>query len=165
MNEAELFIITGASGAGKTALIPFLQKQIPDKFKIYDFDEILRPFDGTDEWALEVIDKMMQLTDKNRKDGFSTIVAGLIRPFQVEKIVPHYGINNIKLLLLDITTEERARRLTERGDTMELIGDIEEHEGFRSWINEARYPSEVIDTSDKKPEEVAREISNWINSN
>jgi len=36
----ELFIISGASGSGKTAILQNLKKQLPSSFSVYDFDDI-----------------------------------------------------------------------------------------------------------------------------
>ncbi|RJQ25227.1 hypothetical protein C4577_06255 [Candidatus Parcubacteria bacterium] len=163
--RTEIFIITGASGTGKSVSVLLIKKELSSSYLVYDYDEILRLYDNSDTWADEVTEKMLLITSENKKKNIITVFFGLIRPYLVKKYANKYQINKIKLCLLDISTEERARRLKQRGSSMSLIGDIEEHEGFRTWIDEAGYESVKIDVTDLTPEEVIKNIKGWIVKN
>ena len=52
-----LFIITGASGTGKSSLVPELKNLLPQNYSILDFDELGRPYDNTDVWKDEHLRK------------------------------------------------------------------------------------------------------------
>lgn len=156
--SVELYIITGATGTGKSTLIPILRKNLPTTFSFYDYDEILRPYDHSQTWADEVTEKMMQIASDNKKKNIITIFVGLIRPYLVKKYEKKYNIHSIQFCLLDITTEERKRRLAQRKSSMSPVGGIEEHEGFRKWIKESDYPYKVIDVTNLSPEKVVEQF-------
>lgn len=160
--KTELFIVTGASGTGKSTSVPILKKELPENYLIYDYDEILRPYDETGSWGDEVTEKMLQITQENIQKKMLTVFCGLIRPYLVKKYQDKHGISSIKFLLLDISTEERSRRLNQRGATMSLIGELEEHEGFRIWIDESGYENTKLEVTNLREKEVATKIKNWI---
>lgn len=162
--QTELFTITGASGTGKSTSVPLLRMKLSESFLVYDYDEILRPYDNTETWGDEVTEKMLQITSENTKNNLSTVFLGLIRPYSVKHYQSKYNVGKIKFCLLDISTKERARRLKQRGSSMSLVGGIEEHVGFRSWIGEAGYEHIVVDTAKLTPEEVVDKIYTWIDS-
>ncbi len=158
----KLFIITGASGTGKSTLVPMLQDKLSNEFKVYDFDQILRPYDLTDSWPWEVTEKMLKLAEENSKQDINTICCGLIRPFQVEEVAKNYSVKNIQLCLLDITQQERENRLLKRGNSEHLLEDLDELVGFRSWIKESQYPSITFECSDLTPEQLLEKVLVWI---
>ncbi len=160
--NTELFIITGASGTGKSTSVSLLKKKLPADFLVYDYDEILRPYDFTETWGDEVVEKMLQITSENIKNNITTVFLGLIRPHSVKEHQNKHDVHTIKLLLLDISTEERARRLKQRGSSMSLVYGIEEHEGFRSWISEADYENSMIDVTNLNSDEVVQKIYEWV---
>ncbi len=156
--QTELFIITGASGTGKSTTTLLLKKKLSSSCAVYDYDELLRPFDNTETWGDEVTQKMLQITKGNLEKNLITVVLGLIRPHTVKKYQDSYGVKSIKFCLLDISSEERSKRLATRGSSMSLIDGIEEHVGFRTWIHEAGYESSIINVSNLNPNEVADEV-------
>lgn len=161
--KADLFIITGTSGAGKSTIIPILQQSLSESYRVYDWDEIVRPYDGTGElWANEVTEKMFYITKDNMNKNINTVILGLVKPAWINEHQEHYGINNIKFCLLDISVEERARRLKLRNAPEYLINDLEEHDGLPKWIKESGFPSITIDTTYLTPEEVVAKIEEWI---
>jgi broad-specificity NMP kinase len=162
----ELFIVTGTSGTGKSTLLPLLQESLSSLYKIYDWDEIVRPYDGTgDLWADEVAQELFRLTKINSKKELVTVALGLIRPEWIKKYQEEFEINRIKYCLLNITPEEREGRLRKRGAPEYLIHDLEELQGLPLWIKESGNQYETIDTSDVSVEVVSDQITGWINSN
>jgi broad-specificity NMP kinase len=160
--DTKLYIITGASGTGKSTSALLLKKKLPVSYLVYDYDEILRPFDHTETWGDEVTEKMLNIAKENSEKYIITVVLGLIRPYTVKKHQEKYGVKSIKFCLLDITSEERAKRLAIRGSSMSLVDGIEEHVGFRSWIHEAGYESIVINVTALSPDEVTEKIQEWV---
>lgn len=161
--ETELFIVTGTSGTGKSTITPQLQQQLPNNYAVYDWDELVRSYDGTEDlWAFEVAERMFEVTRDNINQNITTVVLGLIKPAWMEKYKDQYGVKNIKFCLLTISVEERTRRLTQRGAPLHLINDLEEHEGFPQWIQESQFENVMIDTSELSPDEVTDQIKHWI---
>src|SRR5204862_6465974 len=64
----KLYFIAGASGSGKTAIIPDLKKILGDSVAVYDFDDIGVP-DGADKkWRQESTEKWLQKLLSDDKD-------------------------------------------------------------------------------------------------
>jgi len=69
------YFVAGASGSGKTAIIPDLKKILGDSIAVYDFDDIGVP-DGADKkWRQESTDKWLQ---KLLSDGKNACLLGQI---------------------------------------------------------------------------------------
>lgn len=159
-NKASLYIITGATGAGKSAVIPGLRSKLPDNYMVYDFDEILRKYDFTDNWSWEVTDKALEISSKNATKGISTIISGLVRPYQVEKLEEKYHQKDVKFCLLDVNTRERINRLKKRDEVLDE--KLDEAEGFRDWIKESKYQYQIIDTTALTLDELVEKLISWI---
>ena len=161
--STQLFIITGSSGTGKTTVLPFLKKKLPNNFKAYDWDELLRPYDDSGEvWALDVTKKMFQIATSNAVDNTNTVILGLVRPGWIKKLQPKFSFDHIKFCLLDVSVEERTKRLKKRNSPQYLIDDLEEQEGFPLWMRESGFPFAVIDTSNLSVKNVTEKIVDWI---
>lgn len=63
------YFIGGASGSGKTAVMPYLRKVIPDSIEIYDFDEIGVPVEADKKWRQESTEKWLQKLTNDNKDA------------------------------------------------------------------------------------------------
>ena len=163
MIESGLFIVTGASGTGKTTLVPLLKKQLGSTYAVHDFDAIWKPYDFTDDWDTKVIIKGLVMARQNAKEDRFTVVAGLIRPQKVKKLAKKLDFSlPIHFCLLDVSPEARARRLKERKASEELIKDEKELEMLPKWFRDSGYKYFIIDTTQLSIGEVANEIVKWI---
>ena len=63
-----IYFVAGASGSGKTAIMPDLKKMLGDAISVYDFDDIGVP-DGADKrWRQESTEKWLQKLLKENKE-------------------------------------------------------------------------------------------------
>ncbi|KAB8135719.1 AAA family ATPase [Gracilibacillus oryzae] len=154
-----LFIITGASGTGKTTAVPAIRKLMP-AFDVIDIDVIYK--DVGDWQKLKNI--WLTVASEIAKSGRMTILCGTIMPWDVEKCDNYSCFSNIYYINLHCDDKTRENRLKERGWSMELI---HEHKEFAKWLTEnadkAYYPAmPTINTTENSPEEVALKIKEWI---
>lgn len=112
-----LFFVTGASGAGKSSLIPFLRRQQP-QMVVHDFDT--HPIQetigvmATPEQRQQVAEAWLQraLADAPR----DTIICGLGVMGEVLACPSAPQLDHIAFCLLDCGDVERLDRLRRRGD-------------------------------------------------
>lgn len=156
---SKVYFVTGACGVGKSTLLPILRKMLPS-FDIHDFDELGVPEHPGIEWRIATTLHWLEVA--KAKANVSTIILGLTIPQEVEALAePGHMIN---YCLLDLSRAERARRLTKRAASHDLIEDTEELVGLREWIKQTRFPHTTIDTTKKTPQQVARLLFAWIRS-
>lgn len=55
-----LYCIGGASGSGKTAVLPLLQEILGERIAVYDFDDIGVPVGADKKWRQESTEKWLQ---------------------------------------------------------------------------------------------------------
>lgn len=68
-NMAKLYFIGGASGSGKTAVMPYLKELLGDGIAVYDFDDIGVPDDADKKWRQESTKKWLQKLLSDGKDA------------------------------------------------------------------------------------------------
>lgn len=130
---------------------------------VYDFDEILRPYDFSEEWEFETLDQMIRVADENAKEGRSSLVLGLIRPTNLKRAVDKVGFGlSVRYCLLEVDIDCRKKRLRARGADEKLIEDIEEYEQLPQQLAFIGEDYFKIDTSKLKVESVAKSIKDWI---
>ena len=54
------YFVAGASGSGKTAIIPTLEQILDDGIALYDFDEIGVPSNADTSWRQEATENWLQ---------------------------------------------------------------------------------------------------------
>ena len=64
-----LYFIGGASGGGKTAVMPYLKKLLGDGIAVYDFDDIGVPEGADKKWRQESTEKWLQKLLSEGKDA------------------------------------------------------------------------------------------------
>lgn len=158
---ARLYFITGACGTGKSSIIPYLKKNL-EGFDVHDFDEVGVPENPTIQWRRNTTDYWLKVAVENAKKDISTLVVGLSIPQEV-KNSPHFSLApKVYYCLLDISEEERHKRLTRRGASKELIEDLEELVGLRKWIPDSGFEYVIIDTTGRSIEETGEKVISWI---
>ena len=106
-----LYFIGGASGSGKTAVMPHLKKLLADNIAVYDFDDIGVPEGADKKWRQESTEKWLQ---KLLSDGKDACLLGQIVLGEILACPSAKQIGKINFCLLDVSDFERIQRLKQR---------------------------------------------------
>lgn len=104
----KLYFVAGASGSGKTAMIPDLRKILGESVSVFDFDDMGVPENADKKWRQEATEQWLQkLLDEN-KDAclLGQIVLGEILACPSVK-----HLDKINFCFLDVSDFERVQRL------------------------------------------------------
>lgn len=154
-----IFLITGASGSGKTTIIPELIKQCTEHI-ILDLDAIYGPLN---EWSL-IKNVWIHFAKQISLNGRTTILCGTFMPSEFDKVdLKDY----FKPYFIGLYCDDKTRelRLQKRGWSTEFINH---HKEFNDWIlNNAKTAFNpvmpLIDTSITSPLEVAAQVKTIVN--
>ncbi|MES2215555.1 MAG: GNAT family N-acetyltransferase [Pseudomonadota bacterium] len=185
---SNLYFVAGASGSGKTAIIPDLQKILGDATSIYDFDDIGVPEGADKKWRQESTEKWLQKLLSDDKDAclLGQIVLGEILACPSAR-----QMGKVYFCLLDVSDFERIERLKERntyGADQNMLSwsswlrmhtrdpkwiqhvlkeDCWQSLDFSTWDKLINWDSKVtvktLDTTILSINHVARSVANWIN--
>lgn len=106
-----LYFIGGASGSGKTAVMPHLKKLLGDGIAVYDFDDIGVPEGADKKWRGESTEKWLQ---KLLSEGKDACLLGQIVLGEILSCPSAKHIDKINFCLLDVSDFERIGRLKTR---------------------------------------------------
>ena len=185
----KLYFIGGASGSGKTAVMPHLKELLGDDIAIYDFDDIGVPEGADKKWRQESTEKWLQKILSKGKDAclLGQIVLGEILSCPSAK-----QIDKINFCLLDVRDFERIRRLKKRNtygadqnmlnwsawlrmhtrdpewtphviqEDAASIMDFTKLSALKSYEEVANV--KILDTTDLALNEVAGQLADWVRS-
>lgn len=154
------YFITGAEGVGKSSLIPLLKKELKN-IDIHDFDEIGVPENPPLQWRLDTTIYWIKVALKNQIKGISTCIVGLCFPNEIEKYGEHKKLDCLSYCLLDLSDEEREKRLHKRNTPeMASYNTIKE---LRKEFEKTKHGKKIIDASYLSVEETAKKVIEWIN--
>jgi hypothetical protein len=160
MRIVPLFIVTGASGVGKTAVVGELRRLMPE-WEVFETDLIW----GAD-WQ-QVRNNWLRIAHSIAQSGRGTILCGTMLPEDVNRCDHRDRFSQVHYLNLhcdDATRDARLRaRPGWRGCTEEFIA---EHREFARWLldNAATAfdpPLIVVDTTHATVSAVACQIRDW----
>lgn len=183
-----LYFIGGASGSGKTAVMPHLKELLGDDIAVYDFDDIGVPEGADKKWRQESTEKWLQKLLSEGKDAclLGQIVLGEILSSPSAK-----QIDKINFCLLDVSDFERIRRLKKRntyGTNQNMLNwsawlrmhhqdpewtphviqedaanimDFSRLSALKSYEEVANV--KILDTTDLALHEVAQHLADWVN--
>jgi hypothetical protein len=156
-----LFVVTGASGTGKTTVAEPLRRLLPD-CEIFETDAILQVAAlGQDAFR----STWLRLAHAIALNGRATVLCGSLLPSQLDALPARKLIGPIRFCTLDCPDAVIAERLRSRpswrGASEESV--IAEHQRFAAWLRVHIQP--CYDTSLLAPAAVARHIANWISQN
>lgn len=153
-----LFVVTGASGSGKTTITSFLRTLLPECLVI-ETDVILHVAAlGLDTWR----NTWLQLAHAVALGGQVTVLTGSFTPAQLEEVPARRLVGPVHFAVLDCPDEVLAERLRARpswrGTSSEAT--IAEHQRFAAFLRATISPS--FDTSSAGPAQVAAELADWV---
>jgi len=156
---AKTYFITGAEGVGKSSIIPILKEKMSE-LDIYDFDEVGVPENPPLQWRLDTTLHWIKIALKNQDKGISTCIVGLCFPKEIEQYEEHKKLNDICYCLLDLSDEEREKRLHKRNTPgIKSYNTIKE---LRDELENTKHSKIIIDTSNLSIKETAKKVIEWI---
>lgn len=184
-----LYLISGASGSGKSACLPLLRERLPD-IAWHDFDELGVPANANKCWRHQNTERWIQVAIENQGTGQDTAVAGGIILGEVLAAPSAPGLSGVTACLLDCHDVVRVDRLRSRGDglaTQDMLNwaawqrmhamdptwrpDVITSDGWSEMVwsrwsgwerGDPRWQTHAIDTTEMTIEAVADEIQAWI---
>ena len=163
-----LFVLTGASGAGKTTTCLALAAKSKD-FVVMESDILWR-----DEFNQPATDyrnyreTWLRVCKNISQAGRPVILCGAGVPAQFEQCVERRYFSDIHYLALVCEDELLARRLRGRPSWRGSSGDeyIQEHVGFNRWLKDnarrTQPPISLLDTSGITVDESVEGVEHWI---
>jgi len=186
-----LLFITGASGSGKTAVIPGLRKRLPE-FEIHDFDERGVPDDADTRWRQEQTEYWINKAIENQRLGKDTVISGGAVYGEILACPSITQIDHLGVCLLDcddIVRLDRLRKYRGQEPDMDILAWaawLRVHavdpgwcqyvimndsypsmrwENWRDWQRgDPRWQQTVIDTGRKKIEQITADVARWIDA-
>ena len=167
--------ISGVTGVGKSSVMPFLRKLLPDsKYVVVDFDSRGVPDDADRNWRITETAHWIEEGIRTNERDKELIVCGFAKP---RDFVDLQKSIEVKIIVLDADEQTIRNRLIGRytkdgvfDEDLKVIGKpVKEFIDGNIWYaKQMREESiadglTVIDTSLLSPEEVAQNIVDAIN--
>jgi broad-specificity NMP kinase len=169
----KIYFISGVCGVGKTSTLKHLKNILDTNlYDVRDLDERGVPDGGGFEWLNTETRYWLDVAQENALQGKSTIICGFADPELFEQVYKKDIDIPAQIILLNASSDTIRARLEGRHTTPESIAEIERASGvslnqfienntsfatqFKT-IFETRNLS-IIETDDKTPKEVTREI-------
>jgi predicted kinase len=153
-----LFVVTGASGAGKSAMTGHLRGMLPGVL-VFEIDLILHvaalgPDHLPNTW--------LQLAHEAGLNGYPVVLTGSLMPEHVERQPARVLAGPVHFAVLDCADDVRAARLRARPAWRGTHSDaaVAEHQRFAAWLRGNISP--CFDTSAATPAEVAARVAAWV---
>lgn len=186
-----LLFVTGASGSGKTAVIPGLAKRFPE-FDIHDFDERDVPDVASARWRQEQTEFWINQAIQNQRLGKDTVICGGAVYGEILACPSINQIDHLAVCLLDcndVVRIDRMRKFQRHEPDMAMLSfacwlrvhavdptwcpevikqdsyDLMHWSNWSDWQRgDPRWRQQIIDTSEKKIEQITAEVARWIES-
>lgn len=160
--RAPLFVVTGASGSGKTAILAPLAAALAANCVTFDADVLLdaagalsrgQPID----WAAFHA-ALLAVAHGVAQSGRPTVLLAPLGPGTLESITARRWIGDIRYLVLDCPDDVRRQRLAARPPWR--LHDVEEQVSWGRWLR-ANVPDRV-DTTKGTPADSAAAVAAWV---
>lgn len=173
----KVYFISGVSGVGKTSTLKHLQSVLDKNlYDIRDLDERGVPDGGGLTWLNNETRYWLDVAKENSKHGKSTIICGFANPELFDNVYKKDIDIPAQIILLNASEDTLRTRLIGRHDTNGSIKEIERASGvslnqfvennikfsteFKKIFENRKLP--IIETDDKTPEEVTKEIMSIV---
>jgi adenylate kinase family enzyme len=147
-----LFVVTGASGAGKTAIAAILARGLRGRCVTFDADFLM---DGAAPLADS---RWLAIAHCIAQSGLPTVLLGPFMPERLDDLDTRHWVSDIHVILLDCSDELRRARINARPPWRSR--DIDEQVKFGRWLR--NNIAERVDTDSGSPESTAAAIATWI---
>lgn len=159
---APLFVVTGASGAGKSAVLAPLARRLQGRCVTFDIDWLIDPAAALSagrpiDWSA-LRDAWLAVAHGVAQSGMATVLLGPLVPENVDTLPLRRWIGDIHFLALDCADDLRRERINARPRWRSR--DIEQQVDFGRWIR--RNIAERVDTGDGTPEDTAAAVADWV---
>lgn len=159
---APLFVVTGASGSGKTAVLAPLARRLRGRCVTFDAD-LLMDSAGALGGGQPIIwpafwDAWLAVAHGVAQSGMPTVLLGPLIPDHLKDLPARRWTGDIRFLALDCPDELRRARIEARPAWRSR--DVDEQVEFGRWLR--RNIPDRIDTSIGTPEDTATAITAWI---
>jgi hypothetical protein len=157
-----LFIVTGASGSGKTAVFAPLARMMQGRCVTFDADLLMDAagaLSGSQpvNWpAFRAA--WLAAAHGVAQSGLPTVLLGPFIPGHLGELPARRWIGDIHFIVLECPDELRRARISARPPWRSR--DIDEQVGFGQWLR--RNIADRVDTSSGTPEEAAAAVVAWI---
>jgi predicted kinase len=153
-----LFMVTGASGTGKSTITGPLRRLLPGCLVLESDVTLHVAALGWETWR----NTWLQLAHAAALGGQVTVLTGTLTPDQVERLPARKLIGPVHFALLDcpdgvLAARLRARPAWRNSSSPEIVRQNQE---FAAWLRARVSP--VFDTSAASAEEVARGVAGWV---
>jgi hypothetical protein len=156
-----LYIVTGASGVGKTSITPLLQGLLPN-CGVFDKDQM-----WARDWDM-IYNNYFRIASALAQGGKVTVVVGTIMPEFLVGLSDRDLVGEIRYANLHCDDETRRHRLLTRR-TWDVPDEefIHQHEEFARWLldhatTDFGAPMPTFDTTVDMPEVVAQNVATWV---
>ena len=158
-----LFIVTGASGSGKSAIIEPLQHLLTE-YGVFDKDQL-----WARDWDMAAND-FFRIASALAQGSKKTVIVGTIIPEHLEGLSDRDLVGEI--FYINLHTDDQTRRtrlLTRRKWSLPEEDFILNHARFAAQLlmgaeTKFGHPMPIFDTTHKSSQKVAEQVADWIKS-
>lgn len=129
-----LFVVTGASGVGKTTAMTELRPRLPD-FAVYSTDADMF---GSTAGILDYPSRfnlLLRFASCNAESGIGTVICGTFMPWDAQKCDTYDAFSEVCFINLHCDDTTRNTRLRNRADKATWTDDmLKSHEQFAQWL-------------------------------
>ncbi|MFD0696373.1 AAA family ATPase [Paenibacillus sp. GCM10027628] len=166
MSKVPLYIVTGASGSGKSTVVKELRRVMPD-YDVFDYDALIKVMrdDEDDEIDKNKLKNIwLRVARGIAESGRSAIICGRIQPQDIKKCKDFDYFRRIYYLVLHCDEKTREKRLRARSTMTDkkLQSNIDLAKKLIRRADQYSPTMPVIDTSKTNAAKVAKRISKWI---
>jgi hypothetical protein len=157
-----LFIVTGASGSGKTTVFAPLARRLRGRCVTFDADLLMDAagaLSGSQpvNWpAFRAA--WLAVAHGVAQSGLPAVLLGPFIPAHFDELAARRWIGDIHFIVMDCPDELRRARLSARPRWRRR--DLDEQVEFGQWLR--RHIADRVDTSTGTPEEAAAAVAAWI---
>lgn len=157
-----LVVLTGASGAGKSTIVPLLIERLAGTCVVFDVDWLIDPLreaspDRGIEWGA-FRDAWLHVAAGLAQNRMPTMLVGPFIPEHLETLPGRELLGEIAYGVLDCADDVRRTRIEARPSWR--LRDIDEQVAFGAWLRTNLTP--VFDTDTATPMATADAVAGWI---